>query len=59
MILPNILWKQLVKVLCPIKYPTVANKALRMIEETTAKAGGSTTVSRAFPIVLVVLIARR
>ena len=56
-ILPSIPWKQLVKVLCPIKYPILANNALRIIEVTTAKAGGSTTVSNAFPIILCVLIA--
>lgn len=56
--LPSIPWKQLVKVLCPIKYPILANNALRIIEVTTAKAGGSTTVSNAFPIILCVLIAR-
>jgi hypothetical protein len=55
--LPSIPWKQLVKVLYPIKYPILANIALRMIDVTTAKAGGSTTVSRAFPIILYVLIA--
>ena len=56
-ILPSIPWKQLVKVLCPIKYPILANNALKIIEVTTAKAGGSTTVSNAFPIILCVLIA--
>lgn len=56
--LPSIPWKQLVKVLCPIKYPILANNALKIIEVTTAKAGGSTTVSNAFPMILYVLIAR-
>jgi hypothetical protein len=46
-----------VKVLCPIKYPIVANNALKIIDVTTAKVGGSTTVSNAFPIILYVLIA--
>ena len=53
------LWKQLTKLLCPIKLPIKANKALMVIDVRTVKATGSTTVSSVFPMYLAVLIAPR
>lgn len=56
---PSIPWKQLTKVLCPIKLPIKPNKALIVIDVTTMKATGSTTVSSVFPMYWAVLIAPR
>jgi hypothetical protein len=53
----SIPWKQLTKVLCPIKLPIKANKALMVIDVRTVKATGITTVSSVFPMYWAVLIA--
>lgn len=53
----SIFWKQLTKVLCPIKLPIKANKALMVIDVRTVKATGITTVSSVFPMYWAVLIA--
>jgi hypothetical protein len=47
--LPRISWKQLTKVLCPIRAPREANKPAIMIELTTAKTTGTTIINSDFP----------
>jgi hypothetical protein len=47
--LPRRFWKQLVKVLCPIRVPNRANKTDMIIELITIKTIGSTIMNSAFP----------
>jgi hypothetical protein len=47
--LPKRLWKQLTKVLCPIRAPREANKPAMIIELTTAKTTGTTIINSDFP----------